>query len=64
MKELIIDLKNQILQEIKDVKEKDKIEDIKVKYLGKKGKFTSILRNMSSVSKEERPKIGELINIS
>ena len=39
MKELIIDLKNQILQEIKDVKEKDKIEDIKVKYLGKKRKI-------------------------
>lgn len=64
MKELIINLKNKILEEIKNVKEKNNLEDIKIKYLGKKGEFTSILRNMGSVSKEERPKIGELINIS
>lgn len=64
MKELIIDLKNKILEEIKNSNEKNQLEELKIKYLGKKGEFTSILRNMSSVSKEERPKIGELVNLS
>lgn len=64
MKELIIDLKNKILEEIKNSNEKNQLEDLKIKYLGKKGEFTSILRNMASVSKEERPKIGELVNLS
>lgn len=64
MKELIIDLKNKILEEIKNSNEKNQLEELKIKYLGKKGEFTSILRNMASVSKEERPKIGELVNLS
>ena len=38
------------------------IEEIKVKYLGKKGELTTILRSMGNVSKEERPVIGKLVN--
>ena len=61
MRELISNLKEKILSEIKD-SDKNTLEEIRIKYLGKKGEFTSILRNMANVSKEERPKIGELIN--
>lgn len=62
MKEQINNLKIKILNEISDLKTKEELESIRIKYLGKKGEFTSILRNMSNVSKEERPIIGELIN--
>ena len=61
MRELISNLKEKILSEIKD-SDKNTLEEIRIKYLGKKGEFTSILRNMANISKEERPKIGELIN--
>ena len=57
MRELISNLKEKILSEIKD-SDKNTLEEIRIKYLGKKGEFTSILRNMANVSKEERPKIG------
>jgi len=38
------------------------IEDIRVKFLGKKGELTSVLRAMGSLSADERPVIGALAN--
>ncbi len=38
------------------------IEALRVKYLGKKGELTSVLRQMGSLSAEERPAIGQLAN--
>ena len=38
------------------------IEDIRVKYLGKKGELTALLKLMGSLSPEERPKMGQLVN--
>ena len=37
--------------------------DLKVKYLGKKGELTSVLRGMKDLNKEERPVIGALVNV-
>lgn len=64
MKELISNLRKKIISEIKGSVDKNSLEELKIKYLGKKGEFTSVLRNMANVSKEERPKIGELINLT
>lgn len=64
MKDLISNLREKILSEIKNSVDKNALEELRIKYLGKKGEFTSILRNMANVSKEERPKIGELINVT
>ena len=38
------------------------IEEIRIKYLGKKGELTSVLRMMGSLSPEERPVMGALAN--
>ena len=38
------------------------IEAVRVKYLGKKGELTAILKQMGSLSPEERPKMGQLVN--
>ena len=38
------------------------LEDLRVKYLGKKGELTAVLRGMGSVSPEDRPIIGQLAN--
>lgn len=39
-----------------------KLEALRVKYLGKKGELTAVLRGMGSLSAEERPKIGQIAN--
>jgi phenylalanyl-tRNA synthetase alpha chain len=38
------------------------LEDLRVKYLGKKGELTAILKGMGALSNEERPKIGKIAN--
>ena len=38
------------------------IEELRIKYLGKKGELTAVLRGMGKLSAEERPVIGQLAN--
>ncbi len=40
----------------------EKLNEIKVNFLGKKGSLTGILKNMKNVPKEERPQVGQLVN--
>ena len=62
MKEQIENLKNQALEEIAKSESSKELNDLRVKYLGKKGELTSILRGMGELSPEERPKMGALVN--
>jgi phenylalanyl-tRNA synthetase alpha chain len=56
------ELRGHFQQELAQVQSPQELEDIKVRYLGRKGVLTSILRQMSSLSAEERPRIGALSN--
>ncbi len=47
------------LEKISDAKE---LDAIRIKYLGKKGELTAILKQMATLSAEERPIIGQLAN--
>ena len=38
------------------------LEEIKIKYLGKKGELTAVLRGMGALTPEERPVVGQLAN--
>jgi phenylalanyl-tRNA synthetase alpha chain len=49
-------------KELAEVADPKALEDLRVKYLGKKGELTAILKQMGSLSSEERPKIGQLAN--
>jgi len=40
----------------------DKLEELRVKYLGKKGELTAVLKGMGGLSAEERPIVGALAN--
>lgn len=42
--------------------DENEIEELRVKYLGKKGELTAILKQMGSLSPEERPAMGQLVN--
>ena len=62
MKEEILKIKENSLQDIKKCEDLKQLTDVKVKYLGKKGELTALLRGMGSLSAEERPIIGGLVN--
>ncbi len=62
MKEQIEQIENTSIKEITDVQNLKELQDIKVKYLGKKGELTTLLKEMGKLSAEERPVIGKLVN--
>ena len=45
-----------------DIKGIEELEALRVRFLGKKGEITSVLRGLGSVSPEERPVIGQYAN--
>ena len=54
MKEQIEKIQNEALGKICEAKGLKELNDIRIKYLGKKGELTSVLRGMGSVSPEDR----------
>ncbi len=62
MEEKVSKIKEVALKEIEDAKDVKSLEDIRVKYLGKKGELTALLKMMGELSPEERPKMGSLVN--
>ena len=62
MKEKLEQIKAQALDDIKNAASGDALEQIKVRFLGKKGELTSILKMMGGLSPQERPKMGQLAN--
>ena len=47
---------------IEKAQEANRLEAIRVEYLGKKGRLTDILKNLVHLSAEEKPKMGQLVN--
>lgn len=62
MKEQLNAIKLNAEQELNHISSIQALENVRVKYLGKKGELTSVLRGMGSLSPEERPVIGQLAN--
>ena len=62
MKEKLEAIKVAALEELKGAAIKTELENIRVKYLGKKGELTQILRGMGQLSNEERPIVGKIAN--
>ena len=62
MRELMQGLRDASIKAIRDCDNVEVLESLRVKYLGKKGELTSILRQMGKLSAEERPVMGQLAN--
>ena len=62
MQEKLLAIKEAAFNEIATAENSGALEEIRVKYLGKKGELTTILRGMGSLSPEERPIVGKLVN--
>jgi phenylalanyl-tRNA synthetase alpha chain len=62
MKDQLERIKQEALKQIEASDALEKLGDIKVAYLGKKGELTSVLKSMKDVAPEDRPKIGQMVN--
>ncbi len=61
MQEKLLAIKEAAFNEISAAENSGTLEEIRVKYLGKKGELTTILRGMGSLTPEERPIVGKLV---
>ena len=62
MKTRLEEIKKAAETEVLSSKTQQEIDELRVKYLGKKGELTAILKQMGSLSPEERPVMGQLVN--
>ena len=62
MKEQLQKIKEQAAAELSALTDGNALEDLRVKFLGKKGELTAILKQMGKLSAEERPVMGQLAN--
>ena len=63
MKDQIRSIAEEALKEISACQAgRETIEALRIKYLGRKGIITELFKKMSSVSSEDRPEVGGLIN--
>lgn len=62
MEQELKELRRVALEELAGAASLEVLNDLRVKYLGKKGSLTSLLRGMGALSPEERPRIGQIVN--
>lgn len=62
MKQKLEQIRQEAIEALKATKAAAELESIRVKYLGKKGELTAVLKQMGALSAEERPVIGQLAN--
>ncbi len=62
MKQQLDEIRENALKELEQVKERADLESLRVKYLGKKGELTGILKQMGRLTAEERPLMGQKAN--
>ena len=62
MKERLQELAEAARKRIEESDRPERLNEVKVAYLGKKGELTAILKSMKDVAPEDRPKVGQMVN--
>ena len=62
MKEQLAKIRAEALSAFESVRDSAALDELRVKYLGKKGELTAVLKQMGRLSAEERPAMGQLAN--
>ena len=62
MREKLQELAETARQRIQESDAPERLNEVRIAYLGKKGELTQILKSMKDVPPEERPKVGQMVN--
>ena len=62
MQNKIKEIEEQIALAVKEVKSSRNLQEIKMRFLGKTGVISSLMKNLRDVAPEERPSVGKLLN--
>ena len=62
MKEKLQAIKEEAIKQIQNSDALDKLNEVRVAFLGKKGELTAVLKGMKDVAAQERPMVGQMVN--
>ena len=62
MNEKLEQIRKEAIKQIENSDALEKLNEIRVNFLGKKGELTAVLKSMKDVAPEDRPKVGQLVN--
>lgn len=62
MKDKLIKIKERVLQEIKEINLPEELEKLEKNYLGRKGEFTKLIKEVKDLAEEQRPIMGKFAN--
>ena len=62
MKDRLEQIRQNALAQIQEAGALEKLNDIRVAFLGKKGELTSIMKSMKEIAPEDRPAFGQMVN--
>ena len=62
MKERLQEIRERALEQINSTDSLEKLNEVRVSILGKKGELTEVLKGMKDVAPEDRPKVGQMVN--
>ena len=62
MKEKLAKLREEVLAQIEAAENLERLNEVRVGVLGKKGALTELLKGMKDVAAEDRPKVGQMVN--
>ena len=62
MKDKLQAIREEALKQIRESNRLDKLNEVRVSFLGKKGELTAVLKGMKNVDPKERPLVGQMVN--
>lgn len=62
MREQLEQLKQAALKAIAEASGEDALQEVRIRYLGRKGEITALMKGLGALSPEERPLVGQLVN--
>lgn len=62
--QIVNEMKDKALHEVVEANDRKILEDIRVKYLGKKGELTGMMKLIATLPNEEKPMLGQAVNIA
>ena len=63
MKERLQEIRERALEQINSTDSLEKLNEVRVSILGKKGELTEVLKGMKDVEPKDRPMVGQIVRV-
>jgi phenylalanyl-tRNA synthetase alpha chain len=62
MEQELVNLQTQAKEQLTAIENGGQLEDFRIRFLGRKGQFSTIMKGLAKVAKEDKPRLGQMAN--